>query len=106
MLEVTLIRNKTQQLNNETTNLFRHISDQEWDEKYMSLVAPYIHEDTYKLFNALIIDYIREQKKNNFNAKCYKTDEFIKECLSKNIFKDMKKYTDNYKTSLINVLNG
>ena len=106
LLEVTLIRNKTQQLNNETTNLFRHISDQEWDEKYMSLVAPYIHEDTYKLFNALIIDYIREQKKNNFNAKCYKTDEFIKECLSKNIFKDMKKYTDNYKASLISVLNG
>ncbi len=106
LLEVTLIRNKFQQLNNETTGLFRHISDQDWEEKYMSLVAPVVHEDTYKLFNALIVEYIREQKKNNFNAKCYTTEEFIKQSISKNIFDDMKKYTNDYKNSLLNALNG
>lgn len=100
LLEVTLIRNKTQQLNNETTNLFRHISNQEWNEKYMSLVAPYVHEDTYNIFNALIINYIRKHKKGEFNAKCYTTEEFIQECVSKNIFIDMKKYTDEYIQSI------
>lgn len=106
LLEVTLIRNKTQQLNNETANLFRHISNQEWDEKYMSLVAPYVHEDTYKFFNALIVDYISEHRKSNFNAKCYTTKEFIKECISKTIFIDMKKYTNEYKQNILNALNG
>ena len=38
LIEVTLIRNKAQQLNYETSNLFRHISETPWDEKYMSLV--------------------------------------------------------------------
>lgn len=105
LLEVTLIRNKTQQLNNETANLFRHISEQEWDEKYMSLVAPYVHTDTYKFFNALIVDYIREHSRSNFNAKCYTTDEFIR-CISKNIFSDMKEYTNEYIKSLLNALSN
>ncbi len=104
LLEVTLIRNKTQQLNNETANLFRHISKQEWEEKNMSLVAPYVHEDTYKFFNALIIDYIKEHRKGSFNAKCYTTQEFIDQCISKNIFEDMKKYTNEYKTNLLSAL--
>lgn len=105
LLEVSLIRNKAQQLNNETANLFRHISDSPWAEKYMSFVAPVVHEDTYKFFNALIIDYIKEYKNNNFNAKCYKTEELISECLTKSVFEDMKKNTIDYKKSLLEILN-
>lgn len=104
LVEATLIRNKGQQLNNETTNLFRHLSKQEWGEMYMSLVAPVVHDDTYRLFNALIIDYINESK-NNFNAKCYCTEEFLDKITSKKIFEDMKDYTKEYKDKLLASLN-
>lgn len=106
LIEVTLIRNKAQQLNYETSNLFRHISETPWDEKYMSLIAPVIHEDTHRFFNALIIDYIQDHSDNSFSAKCYKKDEFNKVCVKKNIFEDMKQYTKDYEKNIFDILKS
>ena len=53
VIEATMIRDRTQQYNNETDNLIRHLKDLELrtDDKYnMSLVAPYIHEDVCDFF--------------------------------------------------------
>lgn len=53
IMEVTMIRNREQQYNYETSNLFRHMHDLESSTgiKYkMSLIAPYIHEDTCHYF--------------------------------------------------------
>lgn len=92
LLEVTLIRNKTQQLNNETINLFRHINAKENSEKYLSLVAPIIHSDTEKIYGAATILLLSEEMKNLF-AKPYNILEFIEISQSKNNLEDMKKYT-------------
>lgn len=53
VIEATMIRNRNQQLNNETANLSRHL--EEIEERSgttfeMTLVAPYIHRDTCDYF--------------------------------------------------------
>lgn len=53
IIEATTIRDRTQQLNSETTNLTRHMKDlQNRTDKiyHMSLVAPYIHADVCDYF--------------------------------------------------------
>jgi len=54
LLEVTLVRNKTQQINNETTSVIRHLITSENSlnspKKYLSLVAPVIHQDTHNYY--------------------------------------------------------
>ena len=78
LIEATLIRNRNQQINNETVNLFRHIHDNNNRDKYIMLVAPYIHQDTSLLIKvaaiATILDY-----NSIIYASAYKTDEFIVE---------------------------
>ncbi len=66
LIEATLIRNKTQQMNNETINLFRHISSDIFCDKYITLVAPYIHEDTSLMLNVASLLVAVEQ-----NSKIY-----------------------------------
>lgn len=46
LIEATLIKNKFQQINNETINLFRHLTKNNFKKKYLTLVAPTIHDDT------------------------------------------------------------
>lgn len=96
LIEVTLIRNKAQQLNNETINLFRHISDREIDVKYLSLVAPTIHEDTEDIYNvATINQLVKKGYLNNFYSKPYKVDDFIHCSMDKSIFDNMEEHTIN-----------
>jgi len=76
LIEVTLIKNKNQQINSETINLFRHIDKDRPCTKYISLVAPYIHDDTDLLIKVATVVSMLEQKSLIF-AKPYSTKEFI-----------------------------
>ena len=95
LIEVTLIRNKTQQLNHETTSVIRHLySNNEFKNhfvKYLSFVAPVIHDDTKKFYDFSIIQ--AQEKGYKVNMKPYSMDSFVKITLQKQNFDDMKKYT-------------
>ncbi len=93
LVEVTLIRNRQQQLNSETTSVIRHWKNQkEYSEKrYLSFIAPIIHEDTSRFYE----NSINECKVNEF-LKYFTTDNFIESIKTKNIFNDTEMYT--YKT--------
>lgn len=93
LLEVTLIRNKIQQQNNETINLFRHINAKAIREKYLSLIAPVIHEDTETLFRSATIDQIANVGLNNFCARPYSIKEFIEITKQKKNIESMNDYT-------------
>lgn len=51
-IEVTMIRNRNQQLNSETTSIVRHLLNSKENERFTFsiLVAPYIHQDTIRYF--------------------------------------------------------
>ena len=97
LIEVTLIRNKTQQLNNETTSVIRHfIKDNQLStylSKYLSFVAPIIHPDTKNYYDYSIIQ--QRIDKQNLYLKPYAIAEFVKISVVKRNFEDMKQYTEN-----------
>ena len=79
LIEVTLIRNKTQQLNSETTSVIRHLLEDnkinKYLSKYLSFVAPVIHQDTKNYFDYSVVqNKIKEQK---LYLKPYSISEFI-----------------------------
>lgn len=96
LVEATLIRSKNQQINSETVNLFRHIDDTKKGQKYLTLVAPYIHDDTKLIFNvASIITMI----KNDMLSLCsdaQTTNEFVSEVKETNYFKTIQSRTKNF----------
>lgn len=101
VLEVSLIRNKTQQYNNETTNLMRHLSNEKgYQEYFLSFIAPFIHQDTQRLFDALIITLKIEENMENIYGKTFKLEEFIEKMDDKNIFEEIKNYTKEYTKKL------
>lgn len=77
LIEATLIRSKNQQVNNETVNLFRHIDDTMNGKKYLTLIAPYIHEDTKLIFNVASIITMIKSKMLSLSSDAQTTDEFI-----------------------------
>ncbi len=96
LIEVTLIRNKTQQLNSETTSAIRHFLEDnkinKYLSKYLSFVAPIIHQDTKEFYDYSIVRHkIKEQ---SFNLKPYSIPEFIDITLTSGNFEDMEKYTN------------
>ena len=100
LIEVTLIRNKTQQLNHETTSVIRHLySNDEFKNhfvKYLSFVAPFVHEDTKEFYD---ISIIKSQKKGfKVSMKPYSMDGFVKTTIQKENFNDMEQYTKSVKT--------
>lgn len=100
LIEVTLIHNKTQQLNHETTSVVRHLySNEEFKNyliKYLSFIAPIIHEDTKEFYD---ISVIRGQGKDyKVNMKPYSINDFVKITLEKENFSDMEEYTKNVKS--------
>lgn len=95
LIEVTLIRNKTQQLNSETTSVIRHFLEDnktnKYLSKYLSFVAPVIHQDTKEYFDySLVRHKVGEQ---NFYLKPYAISEFIDATLANQNFEDMETYT-------------
>ena len=95
LIEVTLIRNKTQQLNSETTSVIRHFLEDNkinnYLSKYLSFIAPIIHQDTKEFYDYSIVRH--KIKDQSFNLKPYSIPEFIDITLTSNNFKDMENYT-------------
>jgi len=95
LIEVTLIRNRNQQLNHETTNVIRHlISSEEFAnrvKKYLSLIAPIIHPDVRDFFNYSIVRHRTENQ--DLYIKPYPLEEFVDKTIKKEIFRDMEIYT-------------
>ncbi len=96
LIEATLIQNKNQQINNETVNLFRHINS-EATEKFLTLVAPYVHEDTKLIFNVATLITIMESKKKNLYSKAETTTEFV-DNMDDNYFQTLRTNTRNFIT--------
>ena len=95
LVEATLIKGKTQQVNSETINLFRHIDQSKRGAKYLSLVAPYIHDDTDLLIKVATIVTMSESNSLVF-AKPYATRDFVEitnECKS---LTNMQDYTISF----------
>jgi len=95
LIEVTLIRNKTQQLNHETTSVIRHLfSNEEFANhfiKYLSFIAPQIHQDTKEFFDYQIVK--SKSDKYNVYIRPYSIKDFISIILKFDILEDMNKYT-------------
>lgn len=86
----------TQQMNNETTSaVIRHLnSDEEFKEcssKYLSFIAPVIHQDTKQFFDISLIN--NQVKGKMLNIKPYNIQEFVEVTNKKENFSDMEKYT-------------
>lgn len=96
LVEATLIRNKNQQVNNETINLFRHINKGDYANKYLSLVAPYIHEDTQLMLKAATIVTMYEQKYFNLYSYPQTTSDFVKSVNNKSNLIEIKKYSEKF----------
>lgn len=96
LIEVTLIRNKTQQLNSETTSVIRHFLEDnkinDYAYKYLSFVAPFIHQDTKEFYDYSIVRH--KIKNQRFNLKSYSISEFISITLENDNFRDMENYTE------------
>ena len=107
LIEVTLIRNKTQQLNSETTSVIRHFLEDNkinnYLSKYLSFVAPFIHQDTKEFFDYSIVRH--KIKDQSFNLKPYSISEFIDTTLTTNNFNDMENYTSQVIEYFRNNLN-
>jgi hypothetical protein len=108
LIEVTLIRNKTQQLNNETTSVIRHFIEDDqlsnYLSKYLSFVAPVIHPDTKNYYDYSIVQ--QKIDKQNLYLKPYDIEEFVKVSVAKTNFEDMKQYTENVMSVFKERLNG
>ncbi len=77
LIEATLIRSKNQQVNNETVNLFRHIDNTQNGKKYLTLVAPYVHDDTKLIFNVASVITMIKSNMLLLNSDAQTTEQFI-----------------------------
>ena len=107
LIEVTLIRNKTQQLNHETANVIRHLySNEEFNDrltKYLSFIAPTIHQDVREFFDFSIVK--SRSSEYNISIKPYDLQEFVGITQNSANFEDMKGYTSQVIESFRNNLN-
>jgi hypothetical protein len=75
----------------------------EYLSKYLSFVAPIIHQDTKDYFDYSIVRHkIKEQ---NLNLKPYPINEFIEVTLACENFSDMENYTNQVIEDFRNNLN-
>ena len=109
-IEVTTIRNRTQQINAETTTVARHLANSADDNLINKaiLVAPFIHEDTIRYYKfesteenvtlvPITIDMLLKVVDKSKDTKQF--DEFIEEIadkLKKDSVEEYKKFISNY----------
>lgn len=106
LIEATLIRSKTQQVNNETVNLFRHIQDGPQESKYLTLVAPYIHDDTKLIFNVASVITMIQTKMFSLSSTAQTTSEFIGALRTGNYFGIVKVDSREFISSLREQINS
>lgn len=92
LIEATLIRNKQQQLNNETMNLIRHIAGEKQQTKYLELVAPYVHDDTKLMIASGNLISMSENSGVQFFSKASDLATFVSEAEGKNNLKHIYEY--------------
>ena len=106
LIEATLIRSKNQQVNNETVNLFRHIDNTVDGQKYLTLVAPYIHEDTKLIFNVASIITMIKSNMLSLSSDAQTTDEFIDDMKDQAYFGLIDSRTQDFIGDIKNKLNN
>lgn len=109
LIEVTLVRNRTQQLNHETTSVVRHLYNnkefKDYLKKYLSFVAPTVHQDTKEFYDFTVV---KNSMNNEYllHLKPYQVDEFVDVTVEKRNFEDMEHYTNatfqDFKNKLCN----
>lgn len=104
LVEATLIKNKTQQINSETVNLFRHISSKAYKERFLSLIAPYIHDDTELILNVATIISMMEKKEVALYSLPQSTENFIKSGNNRSHINDIKQHSLEFIDTLKNLL--
>lgn len=105
LIEATLIRSKNQQINSETVNLFRHIDSTKGGERYLTLVAPFIHDDTKLIFNVATIITLIKSNMLSLNSDAQSTDEFVKDMKHNSYFDLLKGRTRGFVSQLTEQLN-
>lgn len=103
LIEVTLIRSKIQQLNNETADCIRHFEQNVGMKNYLTFIAPYVHPDTLNYYDNEIINLIR-RKQNMTYIKPYNTSDFIGLCTQKLLLQDMETYKNKIYRELVESL--
>ena len=106
LVEVTLIRSKNQQLNNETINLFRHLVEDTSRTQYMNLVAPYIHEDTDLMIKVGMVITLAENKKLSLFCKANDINSFVDGGLTNSNLSSTEMESKHFIISLKNYLNS
>ncbi|MCK9493349.1 MAG: AlwI family type II restriction endonuclease [Acholeplasmataceae bacterium] len=91
LIEVTMIRNKQQQLNHETTSVIRHL-EEDSRERYLSFVAPYVHPDTKNFYDNEIIRLLLSD--TSVFMKTYTIKNFLNETLKRDNLDSMRNYTN------------
>lgn len=99
LIEVTLIRNKTQQYNAETADCIRHLKQADKPLKYLSFVAPIVHPDTEEFYNNAIINMIINDEDNCY-IKAYNIDCFVDVTQRRHNLQDMQAYKDDIVTKM------
>ncbi len=94
LIEVTLIRNKTQQLNSETSNCIRHLLQSDKEVNYLSFVAPTVCPDTEEFYRNSVIGMIIHDEENCY-IKAYSIDDFVETTQNRSNIEDMQAYKEN-----------
>lgn len=91
LIEVTMIRNKQQQLNHETTSVIRHLEGDS-RERYLSFDAPYVHQDIRNFYDNEIIRLLLSD--TLVFMKTYTINNFLSETLKRDNLDSMRNYTN------------
>ncbi len=106
LIEATLIRSKHQQVNNETVNLFRHIDTSRKENKYLTLVAPYIHDDTKLIFSVASVITMIQADNISLYSDSQTTMEFVDRAKSGKYFAAMRSENREFVLKLREKLNS
>lgn len=109
IVEVTLIKDKTQFLNNEINSIFRHMRDEVNNKNYenstLTIIAPYIHQDIdFFLTVAALAEKMTQ--KYEFNFKPYSIKEFVHDVENNILFEKTTQNTQELIAKAKNLLSN